>query len=110
VPHSLYIRFVLYLAITVKGDKMSANDKKKKYLKLEENGQIQIPVDFDEPGIPEEISTFLENHKPVLTFQFPKNKKNTMIINFVKKDGDVEKEDGVTVSTYDPEQVPSYIR
>lgn len=49
-----------------------STESKKKYVKLEEGGKIQLPIDFDDPQIPKEIKKFLETHTPVLNFKFPK--------------------------------------
>ncbi len=80
----------------------------KEYAKLEEDGKILLPVDFDDPKLAKELSKFIEQHNPVLTFQFPKNKKNTMVIHFAKPDsGEGASEVG---KDYDPSEIPSYIR
>ncbi len=76
------------------------NKNNKQYVKLEEDGKIELPIDFDDPGIPKELSKFLEKNNPILTFQFPTNKKNTVIIHFAKH----------KKNAYNPSEVPSYIR
>jgi hypothetical protein len=87
---------------------MQAKKNGKEYAKLEENGKIEIPIDFDDPEVAKELSKFIEKNNPVLTFQFPKNKKNTMVIHFVKADSG-EKESDVG-KDYNPSEIPSYIR
>ncbi len=80
----------------------------KEYAKLEEGGKIILPVDFDDPKIAKELSNFIEQHNPVLTFQFPKNKKNTMVIRFAKPGEGV---DALGAGRdYNPSEIPSYIR
>lgn len=79
---------------------------KKRYVKLEKNGRIQLPIDFDDPGITKEVHRFLKNHTPILSFRFPRNQKRTMVISFVRKDNAQRRRR----SAYDPAYVPSYIR
>lgn len=79
---------------------------KKAYVKLERNGRIQLPIDFDDPGITKEVRKFLKEHTPILSFRFPKNQKKTMVISFIRKDGKGRR----SRVEYDPAYVPSYIR
>jgi acylphosphatase len=87
---------------------MQTKKNGKEYVKLEEDGKITIPVDFEDPEIAKELSKFIEQHNPVLTFQFPKNKKNTVVIHFAKPD----KSEGASEAGkgYNPLEIPSYIR
>jgi hypothetical protein len=87
---------------------MPAKKNAKESLSLEEDGKIELPVDFDDPETAEELSKFIEEHNPVLTFQFPKNKRNTMVIRFAKPDAANNAPD--TGKAYDPSEIPSYIR
>ena len=85
----------------------------KEYAKLEENGKIEIPIDFDDPEVAKELSKFIEQNNPVLTFQFPKNKKNTMVIHFAKPyslEDDVMDGAAPVGKEYNPSEIPSYIR
>ena len=87
---------------------MQMKKSAKEYAKLEEGGKIELPIDFDDPGVAKELSKFIEENKPVLTFQFPKNKKNTMVIHFAKPNaGEGASEVG---KDYNPSEIPSYIR
>ncbi len=89
---------------------MQTKKNAKENLKLEESGKIELPIDFDDPSVAKELSKFIEENQPVLTFQFPKNKKNTMIIHFTKADADPEEAEDAPLAPYNPAEVPSYIR
>ncbi len=87
--------------------------------KLEKHGEIELPVDFDDPGMARELSEFLERNKAVLTFRFPKGKGKTMVICFSKAPSESgpahASVDGAGHAAplsraYDPSEVPSYIR
>ncbi len=78
VSLSLYTSSDIYISVEQKAiDMQTKNKNNTEQVKLEEDGKIEIPIDFDDPKVAKELSKFLEENTPVLTFQSKTTSRST---------------------------------